>query len=690
MVIDEKVKNIMEWQDALTSYSDDYFFEIVRIYLGAVRTPFNKQNIVKQIANVLRQEESKKILLSYLTEEDVKILTAIKIIPDCTAKKLYLFFNSESVYEKLANLEDRLIVYHIKSSRDESVLLKINPMIKDEIEPYLGSGILFKNADNVEKQDSSFTVTKEFIAALLSYAADHGDCFKNDGTFKKKNQADIIEIFGEEKLTAVKVIFDALKNMSILYESEKGYEIEWGRMESLCDRDFFDILCYICVSAAVKFARSNLILYAELLKNILLQLKGKFYTSDEILQLAYLLKEGRGSDNYTTGRFSSMMAKVFETAESSGQIIESILDKALDAGLLVSARDTENGKEVFSSVCDAIDSGCECKAINLTPAGGVNLMPGLNLFSLVQLAKFMQIIRFDTVSSFEVNRRTAVRAFNQGMSVTKICELISSFSMYDVPQNLLLNLNEWNDSFSSTESYFGFILKVNDKQQQIQIEKNPVLASHILKLLAPGLYLFDFEDRLEAQSFIDKSGLDFIGEIKNSNKEAVKLVLQKLYADKSQLCSSSPVQRSPDEESLKSGDNFKKFLIGQLKKHELTQEQYDGLEDRIRRNLIISPEQLRAESVRFEITEATAMDHTGKIHVIESAMNNNDLLLISLRSNEKILGQIRSFNKKYDEASVRIFIEKLNVEQDIYIKNIMHVKRLRNPSVFVSKASDRW
>ena len=123
---------------------------------------------------------------------------------------------------------------------------------------------------------------------------------------------------------------------------------------------------------------------------------------------------------------------------------------------------------------------------------------------------------------------------------------------------------------------------------------------------------------------------------------------------------------------------------------ELTDEQRDGLEDRIQRNLILTEEQLRAESVRLEIKEASAMDHTGKIHVIESAIANNDLLLISLRGSEKILGQIKSFNKKYDEASVRIYIEKLNVEQEIFIKNIMHVKRLRNPSVFVSQASGRW
>lgn len=690
MIIDEKVKTIIEWQEALASYSDEYFFEIVRIYLGAVRTPFNKQDIVKKIAGLLRKEENKKVLLSYLTKEDVKILSAIKIIPDCTAKKLYLFFNSENLYERLANLEDRLIVYHVKNPKDESILLKINPMLKEEINSFTSTASLFKSAVNVEKKESSFIVTKEFIAALLSYIAEHGDCFKNDGNLKKKNLTEITEIFGQDKIDCVKVIFDALKNLTVLYESGKGYEIEWSRMETLCERDFIDVLCYICVSAVIKFARSNLILYAELLKNLLIQIKDKYFSSEEIIQLSYLLKEKKGSDSFTPGRFSSMMARVFESSDSTSQIMEGVLDKALTLGLIFSAKDLENEREVFSSAVESISSGSECRVLNLTPSGSVNILPGLNLLNLVQLAKFMQIVRYDTVSSFEINKKTAVRAFNLNISVTGICEIISRFSLYTVPQNLLLNLNEWSDSFSSTESYFGFVLKVNDRQQEIQIEKNPVLAPHILKLLAPGLYLFDFEDRLQAQSFIDRSGLDFIGEIKNSNKESVKLMLQKLYSDKNDFCSDLKEEKTITEESLNYAEDFKQKLFEELKKLNLTQEQFDGLEDRINRKLIINSEQLRGESVRFEIREASAMDHTGKIHVIESAMNNNDLLLISLRNSEKILAQIRSFNKKYEEASVRVFIEKLNVEEDIYIKNIMHVKRLRNPSVFVSKASARW
>ncbi|MBO6177534.1 MAG: hypothetical protein J6O39_08345 [Treponema sp.] len=690
MVVDEKVKNIMEWQEALASYSDDYFFEIVRIYLGAVRTPFNKQNVVKLISNVLRKDENKKILLSYLTEDDVKIISAVKIIPGCTAKKLYQFFNSESVYEKLANLEDRLIIYHVKSRQDDSILLKINPMLRDEINMYAGPGVLFKNAVHVQKDESVSLISQEFIAALLSYAADHGDCFKNDGSLKKKSHAELSGIFGENRIPLIMVVFDALKNLSILYESDRGYEVDWKRMEEFSDRSFFDVLCYLCVSASVKFSRSNLIMYAELLKNILVKLSGCYYTSDEILQLGFLLKEGSGADNFTAGRFSSMMSRVFETSESSFQVMEMILEKALALGLIVRGKDLETDREVFSTAHQNIREGTECKVLNLTPAGGVNIMPGLNLKNLVRLVKFMQPVHFDTVCSFEINRHSALRAFNSGSGVTNICELINAFSLYDIPQNLLLNLNEWHDSFSSTESYFGFILKVNDAQQRIQVEKNPVLENHILKILAPGVYLFDFEDRSTAQAFIEKSGLEFIGELKTSARDNVQLVLQKLRENNISFSCEEGSEKNPDEESISYAEDFRRNLLSKLDSMELTDEQRDGLEDRIQRNLILTEEQLRAESVRLEIKEASAMDHTGKIHVIESAMANNDLLLISLRGNEKLLGQIKSFNKKYDEASVRIYIEKLNVEQEIFIKNIMHVKRLRNPSVFVSQASGRW
>ena len=114
MVLDEKVKQIIEWQESLSQLSDEYFFDLVRIYLGPVKTPFNKQNIIKNLSSFLRKDDNKRLIVSFLSDAELKILSVFFIVDEGSPETLFPFFRNSktfpefvstgSFYEKLANL----------------------------------------------------------------------------------------------------------------------------------------------------------------------------------------------------------------------------------------------------------------------------------------------------------------------------------------------------------------------------------------------------------------------------------------------------------------------------------------------------------------------------------------------------------------------------------------------------------
>ena len=92
--LNPKTQRIIRWRETLSTMEDERFFEIMRIYLGEIHTPFNKDKLIEQLSSIFRKEENKNTIISYLSEFDKKIITAISFIDKCTQQKLIDFFES--------------------------------------------------------------------------------------------------------------------------------------------------------------------------------------------------------------------------------------------------------------------------------------------------------------------------------------------------------------------------------------------------------------------------------------------------------------------------------------------------------------------------------------------------------------------------------------------------------------------
>ena len=164
---------IAEWQESITSLSDKDFFYLMRLYLGEIKTPYNKQRLVSQLASFIRKPENLQSILDLLDEFDIKILTAVDLIQHPSQQVLFDFFDGEfteeKIYSKILNLCERLLIYKKTNPQTLTDIIYINPFLKDDLKPFFNRKLIFPEEKVVFfSTDDAFVLSPNFLAAFIS------------------------------------------------------------------------------------------------------------------------------------------------------------------------------------------------------------------------------------------------------------------------------------------------------------------------------------------------------------------------------------------------------------------------------------------------------------------------------------------------------------------------------------------
>ena len=109
----------------------------------------------------------------------------------------------------------------------------------------------------------------------------------------------------------------------------------------------------------------------------------------------------------------------------------------------------------------------------------------------------------------------------------------------------------------------------------------------------------------------------------------------------------------------------------------------ESLEHRISNRLILSENQLKTAAVRTEILEADGMDFAGKVHLIEAAVKDEDLMELQMPdANGKgefftLVGLPLGISKQPGEAVMRFQVEPTKDIENFLVSRITHLRRLR-------------
>lgn len=693
------MNSMNHWADAFEAMPEEQFFKLIRLYLGEVQTPYNKQRLISQLASFIKNAENTQSILSYLDKKDITFLTAIYLIPNVSQQTLLDFFSGIGIsdfYATLSNLSERLIIYSTKDKYSDNVCYHINPILFEPLKPYLSIESIFPE-HKIENHfvEDSFCLSQNFLAAFISYIRINKIGCKNDGTIKKNDFTKLEEIFLEQ-ICYLQLLVNAFLNLSLLKDDGKSFILNNSRIEDFAKLSQFEQYSLLCVASCCHFSREGLRKYAQLLMNVLNSIPEEGFSAKEVLRLLVLAstqKENKSSFG-AKSRFSQILeqTKIKEQSETSNQesnvsanLFEVMIESAISFGLLTFSGTTENGTKIYKKnklpelipITDNIP-----KVLNIDSSFTVTLMPGLSLDSLLPLLSFISIKKSGIVTEFEITRQSISVGFDEGWNPNSIFSELEKFINYDLPQNLKINVLEWYKSYNSARLFSGYVLKVTDSNIAIA-ENNPKIKKYIKEKLAEGIYLLDISIDSDIKTFIKDSGLDFLGKIQQAEPSLENLSFPKLFENPSVLISLEETLKSSNKKTLNVKESHQKItkLEELVKQKEISQQQKESLLYKISNRLILSENQLNSTSIRTEILEADGMDFAGKNHLIEVAIKEDDMMELTFPSGNSsgfftIVGKPLKIVKQVGESIVEFQCEPSKEIENFLISKITHLKRI--------------
>ncbi len=704
---------IAEWQESITSLSDKDFFYLMRLYLGEIKTPYNKQRLVSQLASFIRKPENLQSILDLLDEFDIKILTAIDLIQHPSQQVLFDFFDGEfteeKIYSKILNLCERLLIYKKTNPQTLTDNIYINPFLKDDLKPFFNRKLIFPEEKVVFfSTDDAFVLSPNFLAAFISFVMNKGISCKADGSLKKIDISRLNEIF-YEKEKVIQLLTTAFVNLSIFRESDRTFEINSSRLQSfsLLPENFQYSL--ICAASVSRLSNEGLRKEAQLLLDCLSSIPENGFSKENILRLAFLTSLKQHSSCDGKKNISSRFSQILQAARQDNTehilqdsaLLEAMIDSAIEFGFLQKLGKAENGTEIFAAnslMVKPVQNHSDLKVLSIDSTFTVTVLPGLDLKTLLDFSIFMFIKKYDVVTEFEITKQSVSIAFDYGFTPERIFSLLSDYSNYEIPQNLKINIAEWFNTYNNAVLYEGYVLKVSENNSSL-VENNPKIKTFIKEKLAPGIYFLKIPQNSDLKDFVLQSGLDFLGKTKTST-EFSEFTTFPLLRNPQKVFLFDEISEISDDLSeyrKKKNHDLKNDLLKTLEKMDIDENQKASLKYRIEHQLIICEEHLQHTAVRTEIFEAKGTDYAGKVHLIESSIKDDDLMEIQLpkqnstlnspaiiHSNQQdekdfstFLGHAIGISKNEGESVLRFVLEPSGEVCNFLVSKITSIKRIR-------------
>ena len=690
------VKNEIEsWREYFLRLSDKQFLTLMRLYLGKVKTPYNKQKLIENLEAFLRREETKKNILALLSDADTQVLCAIKFIPGATLSKLQEFFKAELFCEALEDilreLKSRLLIYEQPVAYGLSKALKINPFLAPALDDALRLEELIPECDGPEKRLGAECVGAEFVASYLSFVAKNPKLCKLDGTFKKKAESDIEEKF-PGRLEKARLLTRALENLLILKDKEGAFEVDWKHAKSFAQMDAQSQAMYLLASVSARYSRTKTKFYSQVFLDALKSVPAKGFKSGAFLRCIYLLccKDSGQEESFVGSQ--SRFARIIQSyrqeeadlrGNSNGAFFERMLEQAEVFGFALfedageSTNDDGDGEKIVFKNPRFFESRVPPKNIamvNVDSGFSLTLMPGFGLARVLEIAVFSDLVKFDTVVQFEINQSSVIRAFDQGLDAEQIINILKDNSNFAVPEALEFSIKEWEANYKSICVYKGFVLKVSQERSEALLH-NPNLKKRVLERLAPQVFLLDCKDEDEVAALLKNCGVENIGKIKGAEDEPELTGFVPLKESEALVCAETGAKKT--ERKQESEKRLQK-IYSQIEALELNEEQKDVLRNVASAKMIVNDSQLCAPAIPLEKNSAQGMDYEGKLYVIDQAIKEGEQIIFRLSKKAKLVTGLPigiDRNSFEDGVYLNVFVGK--EQKEISVGKIEFVQRVK-------------
>lgn len=513
------------WSSALLAADTELLLGAARNYLGPVKTPYDKREIVERLKAFLRRAEVRTAILALLDELDARILGSFFLIGPVPEVEIRTLFEGElplfDLGIRLANLLDRLLLFRFESGGRR--LLAPNPILADALaevvlDPLSVFGLRPPVAPSAAPETSASaegpqagppTGCEETVAGLRVGAQDLVALFvflfhnpgwiRKGGGLTKKAQERAEALLPEslrqsaDRLAALLRAFDAA---GFLGAGTEGREPDLAVFSAALGAWGASLPAYL--AAALATGRSG---EAELV------FEGRGHVAEMAASATVALEAVPGGFLFSRGGLNRWLEIALRRSgraqESAAAERRELVEALLALGLVV---ETEGGYRVPGRPGGA-EAGSERPTLVAEGSHALHLLPEAGLAERLFVGTLARPIGFGTAWSFEVDRESARRAFSVGFSAAQGVERLAALAGRALPQSLSFSLKAWEEEYLSLRLYRGFVLVADERMRSI-IEHSRALAPRIAERLGPGIYVLAVSGAEEAAELIEEAGLE--------------------------------------------------------------------------------------------------------------------------------------------------------------------------------------
>jgi hypothetical protein len=613
---------VEEWKAALMTLPDAAFFELMRSVFGNIKTPFNKQKLLDDLAGFLKRKDIQETIAAYIDESDRKIIAAIAVLGEPLPGELESFFGGELSYaelhSQLLNLEERFIVYRFKD--DGLSRLALNPALEGALGPFaLDTALLFPAAPKKEAKTrgKQTRLSDPMLAAVFAFIYDQGSLFKAEGKLRKKVLEEGKRIFPGIKLEP---LLGGLQALALIRLDDDGSSsVDEEKLFSFAGLPPEERRIYLAAALTAYFEEPEKT-SSWLRRPLVLALARVMYGFIHTLEKEIL---------YPRSTLTRLFPVLFKSLNIETKKQESFIHHILRA-LEISGLLEEHGQSYMRSPFPENSGGDAKPRIAIDAGSSLVLYPEISFADALELARFCSVREAGTAPRFELTRLSAVRGFDRGITVETMGALLTRLSGFAPDQSLAWTLGDWEKRYHEVSFQRGLVLTLSKDRRYLA--ETAGLSQLIAGTLAPGVYLIRDEDQKAVLDALDRAGIDIIAQpLSAPAAKEVKLPSYPSPASKFRGDFSlkgkytKPRPGAASGERLTGAENaaetLKEHFRSLLADMKLSKEERGELAARVERRLILSDSQLRDASVKYERLEAGGLDYAGKQAVAKQAIS---------------------------------------------------------------------
>ena len=676
------------WKASIMTLPDNAFFELIRTVFGKVKTPFNKQILTGDLEKFLLRNDIQQKVASYVDRNDARIIAAIALLNEPGSGDLEAFFADElnfaELNDLLVNLEERFILYRFQGEgRNQNMKhIALNPVFKSILSPYIADNFLLFPSVHIDKTFSGdrngvvddknpfskntnslnvrtpFSYDDRVPAVLLSFVSMNELFFKasSGGGIRQKVANSAKTMFPN---LALETLIGALQILGLLSAKEEKLLPDYRRFSafgrlSRQERAEYYTAGMFChwEAARTKGDGGSDNAHDNAVSPWLMRSKVRFHAS-------FIHRFCRILDPDRLYSFSSLRKIAYILERDNNEIsMDRLIEAMGETGLLVSMPGRYWRKRSFAETQAGDPPPGEADpttgaVIAMDTPFSLVVYPEIEYHDLIRVSAFCHVTEAGLNIRFELNRDSAVSAFNLGIGAKSIIELLQRLSRNRIDDNLIFALQDWEKSHQEVTLRQGLILTLAPDRRYLA-ETRP-LSMFIRETLAPGIYMLptSLEDR--AVRALQKAGVSIIarhGEESDENRFGdgfssnfyPSLHASSLNSGMFSQDSSQSAGDDTGEEARALVGNFHSILA----KMRMDKEKHDELTARIDRRLILCESQLKDAVLRYEKLEARGLDYNGKTLIAKQAISMQSLLEVTWpvkQKQERVLGIPKSMEK---------------------------------------------